>query len=204
MKRRISNPGTRQNGAPARSLLLLMGLFILVAAVPERAHAQAACEQAVATATGYYNDARFEEAIALLKGCLEQGAFSEAEQLNVYTLLSMLCFANRDEADARQAIRVVLSLKPDFQTDPIQNQPSYRALVEDVRSRMQPAQPVVALPELTSVNGRSGRRGVKKWLYVGGGAVLTGAAFLVIGSLGQSNQGGGNNPPPPHPPGGGQ
>ena len=102
----------------------------------------------------YYNDARFDEAIAILNGCLEQGTFDEAEQVPVYTLLSMFCFANRDEADARQAIRVLLSLSPGYQPDPIHSQPSYRALVEDVRDELQPAFPENAtLPVLSAVNG---------------------------------------------------
>ena len=184
-----------------RSLVLLMGIFLLGAVVPGWAQAQASCDEALPTASRYYNDARFEEAIGLLHGCLEQGAFSEAEQLNVYTLLSMLCFANREEAEARQAIRVLLSLQPEYQPDPIQYQPSYRALVEDVRSQMQPAQPAAVQPEVIAVNRRQGRRGLKKWLYAGGGAILTGAAFLLINAAGQSNQGGGPNPPPPRPPG---
>ena len=202
MKRRPVDPTFRQDGAHAHPLLLLMILLLIGAVVPVCAYAQTSCEQALSAATRYYNDARFEEAIGLLKGCLEQGAFSEAEQLDVYTLLSMLCFANREEAEARQAIRVLLSLKPDYQPDPIRDQPSYRALVEDVRGQMQPVQPAALASAVVAQNERQGRRGLKKWLYAGGGAILTGAAFLLINSVGQSNQDGGPNPPPPRPPGG--
>ena len=206
MKRLTIYPASWPNGRAvafsARMLAISMFLLWLAALVPDRVQAQASCEQALPTATRYYNDARFEEAIGLLNRCLEQGAFSEAEQHHVYTLLSMLCFANREEAEARQAIRVLLSLKPDYQPDPIRDQPSYRALVEDVRSRMQPVQAAASMPEVVAATGRPNRRGFRKWLYAGGGAVLTGAAFLLINSVGQSNQGGGSNPPPPRPPGG--
>ncbi len=207
MKNRKVHRSRRGIISPAKRLLLLIAPLLCLAVAPVAVQAQASCEESVTTARQLYNDARFDEAIALLHRCLEQGAFSESEQPQVYTLLSMLCFANREEADARQAIRVLLSLNPAYQPDPIRAQPSYRALVEDVRSELQPALPAVATsPVAAAANDRKERRGLKKWLYLGGGAVLTGAAFLLIGAAGQSNQGGGSNPPPPgqppRPPGG--
>ncbi len=206
MKHRNAPSSFRQAALRQQGLLVLIGLLSLVALAPGRVQAQAPCEQALASATGYYYDARFEEAISLLKGCLEQGAFSQDDQLQAYTLLSLACFANRHEADARKAIRILLSLTPDYTPDPLSAQPSYRALVEDVRREMQPVvrtePPLLAntlSPALTATNVPKTRRGLGKWLYFGGGALLTSAAILLLSSSGQSNPppGQGQNPPPP-------
>ncbi len=177
-----------------------MIILILFVVTPALAAAQARCASALTTATQYYNDARFEEGIALLKHCLEAGAFSAEEQEAVYQRLSMLCFANREEAEARQAMRVLLSLQPDHQPDPVRAQPSYRALMDDVRNEMQQTdQTPVDEPSYAVAPVKKKRRGLKKWLYLGGGAALTSAAFLVFGSTGQSENGGGPKPPPPPP-----
>jgi len=190
--------------AAQQGLLFLIVLLSLVALAPGRVQAQASCEQALASATGYYYDARFDEAISLLKGCLEQGAFSQDDQILAYTLLSLACFANRHEADARKAIRILLSLTPDYTPDPLSAQPSYRALVEDVRREMQPVVRTEPLsfattlsPALTATNIPKNRRGLSKWLYFGGGAILTSAAVLLLSSASGSNPPPGQGPPPP-------
>ena len=191
-----------QEWAPQwKCLLILAGVFGCLAAGPGRSYAQASCEQALDRANGYYYNARFEEAIGLLKQCLDQGAFSQEEQRQAYTLLSMACFANRQEADARQAIQILLSLNPDYNPDPVSVQPSYRALVEDVRSERSPglqaAPPAPAAPlslTTTTTGAPQSRRGLSKWIYFGGGAVLTSVAILLLSS------GDGSNPPPGPPP----
>ncbi len=188
-----------------KGLLIVLGVLLYLAAVPDRSSAQGSCEQALVRANGYYYDARFDDGIALLKHCLDEGAFSQEEQLQAYTLLSMTCFANRQEADARQAIQILLELNPDYEPDPIRVQPSYRALVEAVRrarSDVFQAKPSSAASTFslanTTTNVSQNRRGLSKWIYFGGGAILTTAAVLLISSASGSNPppGPGQGPPP--------
>ncbi len=196
----------RHHARLRKGLLIVFGVLLYLAAVPDRSYAQVSCEQALVRANGYYYDARFDDGIALLKQCLDQGAFLQEEQLQAYTLLSMTCFANRQEADARQAIQILLSLNPDYEPDPISVQPSYRALVEAVR-RARPdvfqAEPSSPAPTFslanTMTNVPQSRRGLSKWIYFGGGAILTSAAVLLLSSASGSNPppGQGQGPPPP-------
>lgn len=197
----------RHHARLRKCLLIVLGILLYLAAVPGRSYAQGSCEQALVRANGYYYDARFDDGIALLKHCLDQGAFSQEEQLQVYILLSMTCFANRQEADARQAIQILLELNPDYEPDPIRVQPSYRALVEAVRRassdvfRAESSSSVLTFSLAnTRTNVPRNRRGLSKWIYFGGGAILTTAAVLLISSASGSNpppgQGPGQGPPP--------
>lgn len=192
----------------AKNLLIVLGVALYLAAVPGRSYGQVSCERVLVRANDYYYDARFDDAIVLLKQCLDQGAFSQEEHLQVYTLLSLACFANRQEADARQAIQVLLSLHPDYEPDPISAQPSYRALVEDVRGERSPVveaestspTPALLLTNTTTPTRR--RQGFSKWIYFGGGAILTSAVVLLLSSSsGGSNPPPGQGGPPPPPPG---
>jgi len=197
----------RHHARLRKCLLIVLGILLYLAAVPGRSYAQGSCEQALVRANGYYYDARFDDGIALLKQCLDQGAFSQEEQLQVYILLSMTCFANRQEADARQAIQILLELNPDYEPDPIRVQPSYRALVEAVRRarsdvfRAESSSSVSTFSLAnTTTNVPQNRRGLSKWIYFGGGAILTTAAVLLLSSASGSNpppgQGPGQGPPP--------
>jgi len=173
--------------APCLSVLLLL---LLLAPAMARAQDQPDCTRALATAEDYYFTLRFGEAIQLLEQCLTQGAFSEAQQQSAYILLSKTYLRNDQVEEAKTRLRVLLALDPTYTPDPVQDTPSFIALVEETRREMQQAGPVE--PEVAQ-NAPPRKGGIGKWLLIGGGALAAGtAALLLAGGGGGGGDGGGD------------
>ncbi|MCI0692223.1 hypothetical protein L0337_09505 [candidate division KSB1 bacterium] len=145
--------------------------------------AQEKCETALAEAQSMYDAGRFASAIVKLNLCLPDQIPQEQKQ-NAYRLLA-ICYLNEDHREeARTAIRKIFDLNRQYEPDAVQDPQPYRDLVAEVKA---------TLPEPMS---KKLFGGVKKWLWIGGGAAGT---FFAVRSLGNKEPEKDLPEPPPLP-----
>ena len=193
-----------------RIILGFLILYLFIMTIPgliSTGQAQTLCEMQLKEAGHLYNIGNFEEAIVLLTECLETEGVSKEEKLQAYRLLGLTYIA-KDYLDlARNAVRKLLEMVPNYKADPIQDPPPFTKLIEEVKQE----QPDKEITELEKTAGEQPmekqeeivekeqsdvqeplfpepvepmlteeeKGGSRKWLYIGGGAVLAGGAAAV-------------------------
>lgn len=177
-------------GTLIRKIVTVGALLILVFFPFQEAYAQDEenCDDALVRADNFYFEAQFSEATLLLEYCLKQAAFSGETLQRAYILLGKAKFASGLEEQAREAIRTLLELIPNYQPNPETDRPSFIAMVEEERRRQAAAQAELEQPRR--------KRGLSKWLLIGGGAVAAGTVGVLVASGGN-----GKTNPIPLPPG---
>jgi len=156
-------------------------IFILTSSAlpPTQAFAQEKCETALADAQSMYDAGRFAQAIVHLNLCVPDRIPPE-QRINAYRLLA-ICYLNEDYRDeARIAIRKIFDLKRQYEPD-VQDPQPYRDLAAEVKA---------SLPKPLSQKLFGG---VKKWLWLGGGAAGT---YFAVRSFGKKTEEP-DLPPPP-------
>ena len=145
-------------------------------------YAQERCEVELERAKRDYFSGRFERAIVLAANCIEEGNLSEDQLKQAYRLLGLTYLALDQINQARQAISKLLILVPNYSPDPMQDPPPYTQIVEDVKKQLSAEKQKEEQPAKV--------RGSKKFLFIGGGAVV--AAAIAVLFL----RGGGDGPGP--------
>lgn len=180
----------------ARSPLLF--LFLVGPAV---AQAQTPCEAAFPAAETQYLQGQFDEAVALLRRCIDEAPVAGETAVRVYRLLAMAHLQREDAEQAEAAIATLLSILPAYEADVVMDPPSYQALVARTRERarkvVRPQEPPAAVPPAAtppaavvgespqtarpaaeSAQGAWGRAGL---MLVGGAGVVAAAAAMLLG-----------------------
>lgn len=138
-----------------RRALLLASLFSL--ALPAAAQN---CDTALADASEQYRTGYFDEAIERLTACLERNAFSAEERRRVYRLLGLSYIGKDREQDAREAVRALLEVAPDYQPDPALDPPPFVQMVREMnRSAPPPSDPAGTIAGSQSVSTTRGFMG---------------------------------------------
>jgi tetratricopeptide (TPR) repeat protein len=146
--------------------------------------AQENCETALADAQDKYINGRFDEAIDILERCLTKG-FNEEQKKQAYKFLGLSYLAKDYLDQAKNAIKKLLELVPNWEPDPIQDPPPFKKLVEEVKEQMakekqvaqpEPVQPVEPPPPTKKGGG-------KKFIFIGGASAAA-AAVTVLFLLG--------------------
>jgi tetratricopeptide (TPR) repeat protein len=164
----------------------------------------------------YYDQSRFDEAIALLRDLVDKGALSGAELLRSREILARAYVKKGYPVQAREMFRAILDQSPAYRPDPIRVPPDEMAVFEQARKeylesqgkpqatpteRSEPAVPPGTPPATpispgatpTPMTVKEGG-GKKKawWMWAAGAAVAVGVAAAVGGGGGG---GGGTTPP---------
>jgi tetratricopeptide (TPR) repeat protein len=178
----------------ARSGLLLVALLFSLATVP--AAAQNACEEELRQAQEHYEFGRFERAITLLNRCLERGDVPQDERERAYRLIGLSYLGQDVLEQARENVRQLLRIAPNYQPNPVQDPPPFRELVAQERQRMGLDQAARDDdPPSEPVADDDGGIGIGKWLLIGGGVVVAAAAAVLLLSGGDDDDG--DDPPGP-------
>jgi tetratricopeptide (TPR) repeat protein len=165
-----------------RSLIVvwtkIFWLFLLTGLLPAtNTSAQSQCRTELAEAESRYREGRFEETIAIVNRCLDKGGMTEEERKQAYRLLGKTYIAKDYLDEAREAIKRLLELVPNFEADPVQDPPTFTEMVKDVKNELEktdlPPPPLGEIPE--KKNG-----GSKKWLLLGGVVLAGGAAAILL------------------------
>ena len=122
----------------ARSLCCWVLLATIGLVVAQNAFAQPRdkCPQERADAENFYLEGEFDEAIRLLQACLVREELFVDEAVQVYRLIGLSGMNKGDMEQAQQAIRDLLQIVPTYEADPIQDPPSYQAMVTVVREEV--------------------------------------------------------------------
>ncbi|MGH7495672.1 MAG: hypothetical protein ACREOO_25225 [bacterium] len=132
----------------------------------------------------------FDDALELVDRCLTQPDVTASTKALALRLKALAYDGKNYVGQARDTIRELLRLAPDYQVDQVQDPPSFRELVEQVRKEMQSP-----TPEPPPVQKKSG---AMKWILIGGGTVGAAAIAAIVLGNGGGNGGGNGVVPPPH------
>ncbi|MEP0545976.1 MAG: outer membrane beta-barrel protein [Rhodothermales bacterium] len=122
-------------------LALVLALFVSLA-LPAAAQR---CDTALAEADEQYRAGYFDDVIERLSDCLDANAFSSEERRRAYRLLGLSYIGKDRELDAREAVRSLLEVAPDYQPDPALDPPPFVQLVEEMnRPRPTPSAPAAS------------------------------------------------------------
>ena len=211
----------KQNFISGRLVGFVLGAFLFTISYNPLTHswAQEKCETALADAERQYNDGRLDDVIKTLESCLPAGLKNE-DKSKAYRLLGLTYMAKDYLEQAKQSIRKLLELVPNWQPDPDQDPPPFTHLVEEVRKEMkeavsekpveQPQEKPTEIekpreePIMTPTEPQ--KRGSKKFLWIGIGAAALGGGLIAAfagggGSGGPINGGPERLPDPPGDPG---
>jgi len=163
-----------------KRMVFFVGAILTFNTLPlANAFAQEKCETALAEAQSKYEAGLFAQAILRLTVCPPDKIPQEQKQ-NAYRLLA-ICYLNEDyREEARAAIRKIFDLKRQYEPD-VQDPQPYRDLAAEVKATL-------PKPMSEKLFG-----GVKKWLWIGGGAAGT---FFAVRSFGKKAE----EPDLPEPP----
>ena len=176
--------------------LCIAGVLLLLAAggLAPQASAQPRekCVVEREQAQAHYLEGQFDEAVGLLGQCLERELLFVQEAVLVYRLLSLSHLNNGAVEQAQQAVRTLLGQMPTYQPDPIQDPPSYVAMVDLVRRELGAEKaadrPAAAAQPAPVPVSRRGFAGPRSWLMAAGGAlVVATAVFLAFGGEAESS-----------------
>lgn len=170
-----------------RSHLVLTGratLLPLVAVLvlgPVSSALAKGCDDVLDQAKEHYSFGRFEEAIDLLGNCVGDPGGDPETLREAYRVIGMAYVAMSKELEAKQAIRDLLDIVPEYEPDPENDRPGYVELVREVKRENDPD--YVAPGEEPEQKG-----GMLKWIAGGVAAVV---AVVLLG-------GGGDDDPAPN------
>lgn len=177
-----------------RSGLLLLVLVLLPALAPTAA-AQSVCAEELRQAQEHYEFGRFDQAITLLNRCLERDDMPQEERERAYRLIGLSYLGKDVLEQARENVRQLLRIAPNYQPDPVQDPPPFRELVAQERAQL--GLDRVARDEEPPVEPEAeDGGGIGKWLLIGGGVVVAAAAAVLLLSGGDDGDNG-DDPPEP-------
>jgi tetratricopeptide (TPR) repeat protein len=124
-----------------RALLSLVLLLLVGSSLATPAAAQARrCGTALADAEEHYRSGYFDRAIERLDACLDADELDAEERRQAYRLIGLSYIGKDREQEAREAIRALLEVAPDYQPDPALDPPPFVEMVAEVK-RQRPATP---------------------------------------------------------------
>jgi len=156
--------------------VLLIALPQLTAASAQSpSNAQADCQAILAQAEEAYTRGRFDLAITLIESCLSRPSLDTETSSRGQRLLALTYLAKDLERDAREAVRTLLRLVPDYQPDPVQDPPPFVRIVEELRGGPEPE------PTPEPDHGDTGSGWFRKVLYGAGAAAVAVLVYVVAG-----------------------
>lgn len=136
------------------SIILLLGVGALLSS---GASAQSNdCDDAFGTAQAHYIDADYQGTVNVLVPCLREGGMEPTTE--AFRLLALSYLKLEDLAAAKGALVELLSQNPTYAADPVDDLPSYRALVQLVRDQLRLGEPIEGLDSAATQDRPTGRQ----------------------------------------------
>lgn len=156
---------------------MLAALLLLNPAIPAFAQIKDDCAAKLKDAELRFNNGDFDTSIVLVKECLAKSDFPDAKKKDAYELLAQNYLAKSYLSEARNAIRKLLALVPDY--EPPKDSPELTTEVENVKKEMSDARKPVGAPPTQQQAGEEGGF-PQTWHYIAGGAVVGGVVALLL------------------------
>jgi hypothetical protein len=90
------------------------------------------CDTILAKAEEQYTLGNWNNAIELIQQCLQKIAASDADKEKSYRLLGLVYIATEFEKDAKEAIKNLLILAPNYQINPDEDPPQFQKIISDI------------------------------------------------------------------------
>ena len=114
------------------TLLLIVSLFLV-----QDSSAQAGpCQDILVQAEEAYTQGAFDETIRLADQCLGISSAPDSAHRLAFRLKGLSYIGKGLESDARESVRRLLEIIPDFRADPIQDPPAFARMIEEVRAEL--------------------------------------------------------------------
>ncbi len=138
---------------------------------------------------------QFSKAESILKEGLQSGQLTKEQKTRAYRILGLSYLSRELESQAKDAIKNLLEIVPDYQPNPDQDPPQFIKMVEDVKQQESATankktttqQKPDELHKIVQEEKQKGNN--KTWYYVAGGALVAVVAVILL-----SGSGGGSNP----------
>lgn len=98
--------------------------------------AQTDCQSRLARAQALYISGEFTDVEEILEPCVQPGRLSEDNRVWAYRLLALAALQQGHLVEAKLVALSLLTLRPEYQPDPILDPPSYADLIRTVRSQL--------------------------------------------------------------------
>jgi hypothetical protein len=109
---------------------VLCVVVCLLVVMPGPAQAQEEPKAAVVRGQEYYEQSRFDEAIALMRNLVDQGALTDDDLLKAREILARSYVKKGNPAKAKEMFKAILGTNPKYRPDPIRVPPDETALFE--------------------------------------------------------------------------
>jgi len=144
---------------------------------------------------------QFSQAESILKEGLQSGELTKEQKSRAYRILGLSYLSRELESQAKDAIKNLIEIVPDYQPNPDQDPPQFIRMVEDVKqqesatgSKKTAEQQPDELKKIVQEEQKKGKN--KTWYYVAGGVIVVVVAAILL-----SGNGGGSTDNFPLPPG---
>ena len=132
------------------NLLRVCFLLAIPVLVPETALGQDQdCTNFLGEADAMYAQGDFDGTISLINRCIDDEAISESNRRIAYRLIGLSYIGKGVEGDAKEAVRQLLTLVPNYEPDPVMDPPNFVSMVAEVRQEIgvqAPAEPQQEAP----------------------------------------------------------
>jgi hypothetical protein len=158
-------------------LNIILPIFLIITfIVPDKLlkAQQTECSKILDKAQNLYLEGKFDESVNLIQSCTASKQLTKAEKRQVYKIMSQIELARGDQDKAKENIRLLLQIDPDFQPTIEQETPTYVQLVESVR------QEIITEKNNVVVKQESRTRSISKWWYYSAGVVVVGTAYILF------------------------
>lgn len=148
-----------------------------------QAVAQETCAELLHQAEQNYYEGNFDVSISLVRECLKTGSQTQEEKIWAYKILAQTYLAKNNPDAARQIVRKILEIQPDYAPTIAENPPPYVEMVNSIKQE-------------SAVSQEDTRTDDTKWLWIGAGGVAVIGIITIIALSGKDD---GPEPPKPLP-----
>jgi len=178
---------------------LILSIFLMQTALPvlsgnSRLFAEnsQSCTKILNRAEEFYYNAKFDNAIDLIRQCIKDPNLTKENRLRAYRLLTRIFLAKNEKDKAEKVARKMLKIDPGYKPTIEKEKPDYIKLINDLKAQQAP----IKTPAKKSSEEK---KNSKKWYWIGAGAVVVLGTTAIIISSGGNNDNNQNNtlPDPP-------
>lgn len=131
---------SRRASGWCRAVVCSLALWGAVGIPLASAQAPPPCDPLLAAAEGRYVKREFAEAETLVRACLAQNERSDEAAVLAYRLLALIALRQDDLPEAKRAVLQIVGVSFEYEPDPVQDPPSFVALVKTIKGQLRKEQ----------------------------------------------------------------
>lgn len=166
------------------TICIVMIVIIMNLIFSETAFAQDQCVKEIEDARQKYFAGQFDEAIVLLDNCIKEGALADTVITKALRYLTEVYMAKNYINQAKESIKKLLNLVPNYEPDVVEHTPAYINMVAEAKEELKAERVEEEKEEPTQLVPTVKKGGKKKWLLIAGAggivAVVTGLLKFTI------------------------